>query len=118
MDYLVGGGFNDTIYGDDDDGRPDGVNMVFGDHARIEFYDDFSESHRLLTAVPTDCDCSGGSDTISLGSNDDIVSFLGRELFSCWESCRFSHFFVPSLGTIRHLVALDLTRSLATVDKT
>ena len=62
VDYLIGGGFNDTIEGND------GMDLVFGDHAFLTFYED--ESHRLRYARTINHSCSGGFDTIDLGSGD------------------------------------------------
>ena len=62
VDYLIGGGFNDTIEGQN------GMDLVFGDHAHLTFYK--AESHRLRFATTTNHSCSGGYDTIDLGSGD------------------------------------------------
>jgi Ca2+-binding RTX toxin-like protein len=65
VDYIVGGGYNDHIEGND------GMDLVFGDHARIDL---FVESHKLKYATTTNTGCTGGDDTITLGEGDDIVS--------------------------------------------
>jgi Ca2+-binding RTX toxin-like protein len=68
VDYLIGGGFNDTIEGND------GMDLVFGDHAFLTFYE--TESHRLRYATTTNHSCSGGDDTINLGAGDVRSSYL------------------------------------------
>ena len=62
VDYLIGGGFDDTIEGND------GMDLVFGDHAYLTFYN--HESHKLKFATTTNHSCSGGDDLIDLGSGD------------------------------------------------
>ena len=79
MDYLVGGSFDDTINADDSNSTNDGnSDVVFGDHAKILFYEDIS--HKLQEAITRDEECeSGGSDVITLGPGDDLVSpYLDR----------------------------------------
>lgn len=63
VDYIVGGGYNDTIEGND------GMDLVFGDHARIDFY---VQSHQLRYATTIETACTGGDDYIDLGEGDDI----------------------------------------------
>jgi len=65
VDYLIGGSYNDTIYGNK------GMDLVFGDHASITLTETFS--HKLLSATTTDHSCEGGDDTIDLGDGDDIA---------------------------------------------
>jgi hypothetical protein len=65
VNYIVGGGYNDHIEGND------GMDLVFGDHAHVDLFD---ESHKLKYATTTDAGCTGGDDTITLGEGDDIVS--------------------------------------------
>jgi len=65
VDYIVGGAYNDYIEGND------GMDLVFGDHAKIDL---FPASHKLQYAQTTDFGCTGGDDTIYLGAADDIVS--------------------------------------------
>lgn len=67
-DYIVGGSFDDTIEGNE------GMDLVFGDHASIDF---FEESHKLKFATTMDTGCARGDDLIKLGSGDDIVSSTG-----------------------------------------
>lgn len=64
VDYLIGGSFDDYLEGND------GPDLVFGDHARITF---FETSHQLRFATTTHPGCAGGMDTIDLGSGDDIA---------------------------------------------
>lgn len=66
VDYLIGGSFNDTIEGQD------GMDLAFGDHASLSFYE--TESHQLRHATTKDPSCAGGTDYIDLGSGD--VSLL------------------------------------------
>lgn len=65
VDYLIGGSYNDTIYGDG------GVDVVFGDHAVI----DLSETmpFKLQYAKTIEHACKGGDDTMFLGSGDDLA---------------------------------------------
>ena len=65
VDFIFGGGYNDTIEGNE------GMDLVFGDHASVSF---FEESHKLLYAKTTDTSCRGGYDFIQLGDGDDLVS--------------------------------------------
>lgn len=62
MDYLIGGGFKDTIEGQN------GMDLAFGDHAKLAFYE--AESHKLRFATTTNPSCAGGDDTINLGAGD------------------------------------------------
>ena len=82
VDYIVGGSLNDKIFADDMlSTNGSNVDIVFGDHAYIMFYED--ESHRLQEAVTIDVECNGGNDEITLGPGDDLVSscwFVGWEL--------------------------------------
>jgi len=71
-DYIIGGAYNDYIEGND------GMDLVFGDHAKIDL---FPTSHKLLYAQTVDFECTGGDDTIYLGSADDIVSGRGQKVF-------------------------------------
>lgn len=64
-DYIVGGSFDDTIEGNE------GMDLAFGDHAGIDF---FEESHKLKFATTMETGCTRGKDSIKLGSGDDIVS--------------------------------------------
>ena len=75
MDYIVAGRFNDTVFADDSSSTNSAnSDVVFGDHGEIMFYDD--ESHKLQQAITTDVDCdSGGSDVITLGPGNDLVSW-------------------------------------------
>ena len=65
VDYLIGGAYDDVIYGED------GMDLAFGDHASIWLYED--ETHKLQYATTTEASCTPGADTISLGSGDDIA---------------------------------------------
>jgi len=73
VDYIVGGAYNDYIEGND------GMDLVFGDHAKIDL---FAVSHKLQYAQTTDFGCTGGDDTIYLGAADDIVSDGPARFFS------------------------------------
>ena len=59
VDYVVGGGRNDKIEGNE------GMDLVFGDHAYLTFYNE--ESHKLRFATTTNHSCTGGNDTVDLG---------------------------------------------------
>lgn len=62
VDYIVGGTANDALHGNE------GMDLVFGDHARIACSNTLS--HKLQYATTTDHDCAGGDDTIFLGDGD------------------------------------------------
>ena len=72
-DYLVGGTSNDTIRADKSlSTNSSNLDVVFGDHGKILFYED--ESHKLQQAITTEAQCnSGGDDTVTLGPGDDVV---------------------------------------------
>ena len=73
VDYIVGGRSDDTIYGDDTSStNNENLDLVFGDHAQIMFYEE--QSHKLAHAVTTNAGCNGGNDDIWLGPGDDLVS--------------------------------------------
>ena len=76
VDYLFGGGYNDTIEGNE------GMDLVFGDHGSVSFYE---ESHKLLFSKTSDNYCRGGDDLIRLGDGDDLVSLIAicKLVFSC-----------------------------------
>ena len=100
VDYLVGSAHNDTIWGDG------GVDVVFGDHARIELSG--TESFQLLYAVTIDASCEGGDDIIDLGEDDDLVrKIFNRSHFLCRVESHGIVFFV-FLKT-RHSVVLTST---------
>ena len=65
VDYIIGGAHNDTIQGND------GMDLVFGDHALIELYE--NESHKLRFAKTILEFCAGGDDHITLGPGDDMA---------------------------------------------
>jgi Ca2+-binding RTX toxin-like protein len=65
VDYLIGGAYNDTIYGE---GGPD---LAFGDHAEITLNE--IESHKLVYAETIQAECTGGDDLLIMGDGDDIV---------------------------------------------
>ena len=75
MDYIVAGRLNDTVFADDSSSTSSTTSdVVFGDHGEIMFYE--NESHKLRQAITIDGDCnSGGSDVITLGPGDDLVSW-------------------------------------------
>jgi len=64
VDYIIGGAYDDYIEGNE------GMDLVFGDHARIEL---FEASHKLKYSQSTDFGCTGANDTIILGPGDDMV---------------------------------------------
>jgi len=70
VDYIVGGALNDLINGED------GMDLVFGDHARIELY---PTSHKLKYAETIEPGCTGGEDDITLGPGDDMVRPLSGQ---------------------------------------
>ena len=74
LDYTVGGSLNDFIYADDSWSTNNAnSDVVFGDHAETMFHG--HESHERQQATTTDAACnSGGSDLITLGPGDDLVS--------------------------------------------
>ena len=63
--YLVGGGHDDHIQGGD------GMDIAFGDHAIIHFYED--QPFKLKFATTSLGNCTDGSDYIALGSSDDLA---------------------------------------------
>ena len=65
MDYLIGGAYNDTIYGE---GGPD---LAFGDHAEITLHE--TVSHKLVYAETIQANCTGGDDVLIMGDGDDIA---------------------------------------------
>ena len=77
IDLIVGGSWNDKIFADDSlSTNIDSSDVVFGDQAEVFFYGD--ESHRLQNATTADAGCTdGGSDRITLGPGDDLVSLRG-----------------------------------------
>ena len=75
VDFIIGGSSDDMIYADNSSSTNNGNrDIVFGDHGEIVFYDD--ESHKVEQATTIDAGCNGGSDVITLGSGDDLVSFI------------------------------------------
>lgn len=98
VDYLVGGGEDDTIYGE---GGPD---LAFGDHANILLYE--WDPYRLAFATTADANCTGGSDSIILGEGNDIAfggakgKCVGRCCNACYlvENELHSCLFVPLVG--------------------
>ena len=74
VDYIVGGSGDDIIQADSSlSTNSSNLDVVFGDHAEILFYED--ETHRLQQALTTDPGCGPGNDIITLGPGDDLVRF-------------------------------------------
>ena len=65
MDYVIAGGYNDTVQGND------GPDLVFGDHGIILLYDD--EPYKLNFAITSYPYCTPGIDNITLGHGNDIA---------------------------------------------
>ena len=105
LDLLVGGSWNDKIFADDSlSTNVDSSDVVFGDQAELFFYGD--ESHKLQNATATDAGCfGGGTDIITLGPGDDLVSFYSSRPNVMKKSMAYHHFFLA-----RHLeVTLTIT---------
>ncbi|CAB9505193.1 Kringle domain [Seminavis robusta] len=72
VDYIIGGGFSDVIYGGTDVlDAADGSDLVFGDHAEIMLEEE--PAYKLIRAEITLPECTGGDDSIYLGAGDDIA---------------------------------------------
>ena len=100
VDYIVGGSFDDAIYGDHNASTNiANSDVVFGDHAEIVFY--ANETHKLQHAITIDGNCSGGSDIITLGPGDDLVSLLDYCYGSIESFALMRLLFLPTQGIWR-----------------
>jgi Ca2+-binding RTX toxin-like protein len=69
-DIITAGTGNDIIFGGpgyDEIHAGDGNNIVFGDHGEVEF------KHGKVQEIETKDDKKGGKDTISAGTDDDLI---------------------------------------------
>lgn len=75
VDYVIGGAFSDTIWGNSSTANgTDGIDVVFGDHALIEFANPGeSEPFTLLKASTIYASCTNGPDYIYLSDGDDLA---------------------------------------------
>lgn len=77
VDYVVGGAFSDTIWGNSSTSNgTDGIDVVFGDMALIEFSDPGESGvlpFTLSYASTINASCANGPDFIYLSDGDDLA---------------------------------------------
>lgn len=78
VDYLVGGSFDDDIWGNDTYSVPDldQEDLVIGDHGKIVLAEE--PAFKLLQAETIYANCTGGNDQIILGPGKFGIASLSR----------------------------------------